>query len=163
MSLKTDALLWKARGGMRPWWRIPEDSEPEFQLDLVSRRGGLVSERGVGDAPRQFAHGAGECRDLGGVFGGGDLLWAAGEAVLGAGEWATAAGVGVPVRRLQEVPARSPTEPELYPCSPCRNLADFSLCGEGPAKNLPPARQPSRLRGRGSIRGTPREMMVLRG
>ena len=81
---------------MRPAWPAhpKKNSEPQFQLDLVSGRRGLVSERGAGDASRKFAAGCDERGHFRGVFGCGDLFWAAGEAVLGAGEWAAASGVG---------------------------------------------------------------------
>jgi hypothetical protein len=87
----------KARGGVRPGRRIPKKSEPEFQLDLVPGRRGLVSERGAGDASRQFAAGGDERGDLGGVSGRGNLLWEDGETDLGAGERTRAAGVEVSI------------------------------------------------------------------
>jgi len=73
--------------------RIPKESESQFQLDLVSGRRGVVPERRAGDASREFASGGGERGHFRGVFGCGDLLWTAGEAVLGAGERAGASGV----------------------------------------------------------------------
>ena len=78
---------------MRLGGRISKESEPQFQLDLVPWRRGLVPERRAGDAPWQFAPGVDERCDCGGVFGGGDLFWTAGEAALGARERETAAGV----------------------------------------------------------------------
>ena len=82
---------------MRPAWPAhpKKNSEPQFQLDLVSGRRGLVPERRAGDASRQFAAGPDERLDFRGVSGCGDLLWTAGEAVLGAGERTAAAGMRI--------------------------------------------------------------------
>lgn len=92
--MESDVLLWRSKGSVRPGRRIPEESEPQFQLDLVPGRGGVVPERGVGDAPWQFADGADERGDFGGVPGGGDLLWKTIEAADGAWKRAGSAGIG---------------------------------------------------------------------
>lgn len=49
-----------------------QKSGPQFQLDLVCRRRGVVPERRARHAPWKPALGAGECGDLCGVSGGGN-------------------------------------------------------------------------------------------
>jgi hypothetical protein len=97
--MESDVLLWRSRGCARPGRRIPQESEPQFQLDLVPRRGGVVSERGVGDAPWEFAAGTDQRGDFGGVSGGGDFLRAAIETADGARERAGSPGIKLRDRR----------------------------------------------------------------